>query len=902
MKKIITASLFGLAIASPLDLEATEWTAVEPARYNLNVSPVLRAIPDINDPKFMSQVTDLERSLQDKPTRPGNLDERAELAGQYYDALQNSGVLLNWRLGSEFNRARILKLSGDLDSDEQMPNLIEKRFREMRAAHKLAGKTGRVILRSPVKPELQAKRYATVKLEYVIDTPLVQGARIRIGQNWYGDLGRIQFSRPLAPNYASVSPSNTDAELETGARIWFGNAFTGLSGGNRPFIALKKGQLAKGDRITLTLGDTSHGSPGWLIQSFTSDAMDLKIEVDFQGNGVFVPVAQPRFRVYGNDASHLRVVGPSVIRPGASFTIRTSVEDQYFNRAASNLPKTLELWYQGDRISRTRSLKGDPATFHFQDITLPSDEDTPLYLEVRDRSGEIVGISNPIVTRGDGKKLYWGELHGHEGYTDGNGTPEWYMNYARNVAFLDFASLTGHDVMLSEVHFRHNFLASDAYNQPDGGFVTFRAYEWTNNWRYGGHHNVFLLDDSQRAITVMDAPQLSEMIAAHKKINDRDKVLLIPHAHQPGDWNIKGAELVEIFAQHGSFEWFGREYLIRGHKVGLLAASDDHIGHPGNTPSRGRTRGGLAAVFAPNLTNESVFANLKERHTYGTSLARIYLETSIDGAEMGDMVEATGPINVKGFTAGTDEITDITLIVNGEEVQEQRFDEPDGQNSTLRFRLTRDSSPTSSDAPRTPAPDRRYWGRIFIHETGDEIGQSEGSQSQTTVEAIVPLGYEPYADVIKQTGSREATFTNNVRGDYDGMLLKLAKMDENDLVTIMVMTSPIDDTDHWNMIEKPRLPGEYYNVDVPRQEIVLQETVRLGDLLDGHWEASFDDYSSADIALIKTGNPKYQSFNFTVTEADGLKFGEDNHIYVRVKQLDDETAWSSPTFIEWHRN
>lgn len=905
MRNLFTVGAFALAIVSHPLLAATQWTAVEPARHNLNITPVLRSIADINDPLFMSRVTQLEEDIRNEPTNANNIVERMEVAAQYYDALQNNGVLLNWRIGSEFNQARKLQRlgrSGGLETSQQMLDLLGHRFRELRAAHQLIGKTGRVILRSPAKPELAAKRYTTVELEYLVDTPLKNGARIRIGQNWYSDLGRIQFSRPLASNYATVTTSNADVELITGSRVWFGNAFTGLSGGNRPMIVVKEGNLSKGDRIILVLGDTSEGSPGWLIQSFSSDAMDLKIEIDFEGNGVFVPVAQPRFRVFGNDASHIRVVGPSVIRPGESFTVRASVEDQYSNRAAANLPRMLELWHQGKRIARTRSLKNDPATFHFEDITLPTQEDRPLYLQVRDRAGEVTGISNALVTRAKAKKLYWGELHGHEGYTDANGSPEWYMNYAWKVAFLDFASLTGHDVMLSEVHFRHNFLVSDAFNQPDDGFVTFRAYEWTNSWRFGGHHNVFLLDDTQKVITVMQAPQLPDMIAALSEVNDREKVLLIPHAHQPGDWNVQGAELVEIYSQHGSFEWFGREYLIRGHKVGLHAASDDHLGHPGNSPSRGKSRGGLSAVFAPELTNESIFTNLKQRHTYGTSLARIYLETDIAGAQMGDIVEAFGPVTVKGFTAGTDEITDITLIVNGEEVHQQRFDQADGESSSLRFRVTRDSKPINPNAPRTPAPDKRYWGRIFVHQTGDLPGLSQGSTSQTSIDGVVPLGTEAYGDVIQQTGGHEVSFTNRVRGDFDGMLLQLADTHPDDLITITLMTSPVYDTEHWNTQLKPRLPGEYFNMDVPRQEVVLRETIRLGDLADRGWQMSFDEVASADLALIKTGNPKYRSFSFTVTEADGLKPGGDNHIYVRVKQLDDETAWSSPTFVNWSRN
>lgn len=881
---------------------ATEWTAVEPARHQLDMAPVLRDIPALDDAALTEEVEALESALMETPTTADNLAARVELVGRYYDALQNDGVLLNWRIGTELNSARRSGVLGELEDRADLVPLLEQRFRELRAAHRLRGTTGRVVLRSPSKPVLEAKRYATVVLEYVVDTPLAEGARIRLGQNWYSDLGRIQFSRPLAPNFASVQASRDDVELVTGARVWFGNSFTGLSGGNRPFIVVKKGDLKAGDRIQLVLGDTSEGSPGWLIQSFTSDAMDLKMEIDFEGNGVFVPVAQPRFTVVGNDASHIRVVGPSVIRPGEAFTLRASVEDQYFNRADASLPRRLEVWHEGERIDRARSIKGDPATFHFEDISLTTTEDQPLYLEVRSPDGDLRGISNPIVTSKTGDRLYWGELHGHEGYTDANGSPEWYMNYAKNVAFLDFASLTGHDVMLSEVHFRHNFLVSDAFNQPEDGFVTFRAYEWTNNWRFGGHHNVFLLDDRQRPITVMEAPELKDMVDALGDTNDRNKVLLIPHAHQPGDWNIEGAELVEIFSQHGYFEWFGREYLIRGHKVGINAAADDHVGHPGNSPSRARSRGGLAAVFSPEIEKQAIFSNLKQRHTYGTSLARIYLETEIAGAPMGEIVKATGPVQVGGFTAGTDEITDITLIVNGQEIETRRFDRVDEMRPTLRFRLTRDSRPVNDSAPRTPAPDKRYWGHLYIHQADENLALSNGSRASTKIGKLEPLGTEPYADVLRQAGNHEVAWTNIVRGDYDGMLLELENMNPDDLVTVMIMESPLDETAHWNMIEQPRLPGEYYNIDVPRREIVLEKTVRLGDLVSGASTDSFDEYSTAELALVKTGNPKYRSFHFQVSGEDGLTPGDNNHIYVRVKQLDDETAWSSPTFIDWSEN
>jgi len=170
-----------------------------------------------------------------------------------------------------------------------------------------------------------------------------------------------------------------------------------------------------------------------------------------------------------------------------------------------------------------------------------------------------------------------------------------------------------------------------------------------------------------------------------------------------------------------------------------------------------------------------------------------------------------------------------------------------------------------------------------------------GSQTPTHITSVRELGLENYADQFAQTGRHEATFAMRVRGDHDGLLLDLDDIDADDLVTVVVMTSPATEVEHWNIQKKPRLPGEYFNSDLPDQEVLLSKTVRLGDLLEEPPTWEFDERSAADLSIISTGNPKHHSFAFEVDESDGLQPGDDNHIYVRVKQLDDETAWSSPT-------
>ena len=255
-----------------------------------------------------------------------------------------------------------------------------------------------------------------------------------------------------------------------GSEYWLGQQFSGLYGAFSPTLTLTKGELLSGDVITFNIGDLSEGSPGWLSQSFSLDSMDLRFEVDFNDDGLWVPVGQPRFEIIGNLPSHLRIVAPSVVRPGETVVLRVNVEDQYFNEASSG-PLKLVAKLDGVEVSRARSVAGNPGRFIFPPFAAPSENRAPNYIEVSSVDGDFIGYSNPMMVRpASSPKLFWGEMHGHEGYTDGNGTPDWYLSYAKDVAFLDYASLTGHDNMLSELHFRDVFRATREYNKPDEAF------------------------------------------------------------------------------------------------------------------------------------------------------------------------------------------------------------------------------------------------------------------------------------------------------------------------------------------------------------------------------------------------------------------------------------------------
>jgi hypothetical protein len=113
--------------------------------------------------------------------------------------------------------------------------------------------------------------------------------------------------------------------------------------------------------------------------------------------------------------------------------------------------------------------------------------------------------------------------------------------------------------------------------------------------------------------------------------------------------NPRYERLVEMYSMHGTSETRGtplsnkvedgvsaRELLAAGHRVGFIAASDNHNGAPGLSARSSRFTnlvysGGLAAVWAAELTREAVFDALYARRCYGTTGARILLDFRLNG-------------------------------------------------------------------------------------------------------------------------------------------------------------------------------------------------------------------------------------------------------------------------------
>ena len=79
----------------------------------------------------------------------------------------------------------------------------------------------------------------------------------------------------------------------------------------------------------------------------------------------------------------------------------------------------------------------------------------------------------------DGKKFFFGNLHSHTAYSDGQGTPAEAFAFARDVAGYDFYAVTDHAELVGSSEWEDTGVQADLFTL-DGVFVAFRGFEWSH--------------------------------------------------------------------------------------------------------------------------------------------------------------------------------------------------------------------------------------------------------------------------------------------------------------------------------------------------------------------------------------------------------------------------------------
>ena len=718
-----------------------------------------------------------------------------------------------------------------------------------------------------------ARTFATIRQTYTVGKKDVEpGGGFIVARQFMADFGGFQTDDETADNYISIASSNANVRFSRSAL-----PMGGMHGGFRRatdtlVFRVTSGRLTEGDTVTITYGDTAGGSRGLLMPTFSSDRMPLPLYVDFDGSDLPVSLPIQPIVIVGGDVAGVHGFAPSVVATGEAFTLTVRAEDKFYNRATGPIPGW-QVLVNGERLAEIRP-GGNLARLPNVRFDAPG-----VYrFEIRSADGAVTGTANPVLVEdAPPRRIYWGDTHGHSGFAEGVGSPDRFMTWARDDAGLDYVVHSEHDIWTDD--YEWGVLIDNVRRfSREGEFVAFLGYEWTIQNVQGGHHNVlFRTADGRRRIPGREFGTLSGLYQGLRAHHAPEDVVVIPHAHQAGDYRVSDPELetlVEIMSQHGTFEWFGRRYLAQGHQVGFIAASDNHLSQPGYTaPKRGglAQRGGLGAVRARALTRDALFDAMRDRAVYATTGERMILDVSVNGAEMGTRTAFAEQRRIAGRVIGTAPIANITVIKNGEEIWRRDY-LTDGAGRNLSggdFMLAFESPSTPYHPQDNPRGWRWWWGEIDV----------DGA-TVASVDAFDFANRETQG--VDLTDGSSIAFRTHTRGGSSAMKLKLEDVRRPASLTIRLR----EGTEFGG--GPPRFR---YHRNVPAAEVVLP----LRELEQGAVTRTleFDGYADT-VTLRRIVADGETDVSFEV-EDQGQRQGD--YYYVRVVQADDAIAWSSPVWV-----
>ncbi|TVR20145.1 MAG: DUF3604 domain-containing protein [Anaerolineaceae bacterium] len=494
-----------------------------------------------------------------------------------------------------------------------------------------------------------------------------------------------------------------------------------------------------------------------------------------------------------------------------------------------------------------------------------------------------------------GLKAYFGDIHNHCGVSYGHGTLQDALSNAR--LQLDFVSVTVHAVWpdlpaddpalqyLIDYH-RQGFLRAQAnwpgylqtmeqYNE-ENCFITFPSFEW-HSIEYGDYCVYYQQGDDCPIIDAPDLPALRDALRSAGR-----PAFMIPHhiGYRQGSRGINWAAfndefspVAEIFSFHGLSESSEGPYpylhsmgprhehstaqygWAQGNVFGVVGSTDHHNAFPG---SYGYGRMG---VLAESLTRPAIWDAIRQRRTYALSGDRIALDFTLNGAVMGAICPPDDQRWIDVSVCGGDTIDYIEVLHNNRVIH---------RHSPLH------------DEPAS-GMDGRY--KVYV-----EMGWAEQ--------------HEPFAwDVALQV-------ENGLLRDVEPRLRGYSPTAEpnDDQFAYSELTFPEQNRVHLrtrtrknHSLHSAATEGFVLEIDATAEtQITVQfngqtQTLNIAELATGSRTFYTGGFVSPAICLHRAV-PRHeytQRFAFThhrhTTERDWY--------YVRVRQKNDQWAWSSPVWV-----
>jgi hypothetical protein len=726
----------------------------------------------------------------------------------------------------------------------------------------------------PLDPVV-AGSYGCWRLSYKVGVDgLAVGGGVKVGTDSDSDWGDPQFHSPEEADYMRVKTSGRAA------------LSTVLEGGylrRMLKVTVHQHPLEEGDEITIVYGDRSLGGLGSRVQTFAEERRYFRVYVDSSGDGCFSEVPDPPFlQVIGGSAEGLSVIAPSQVVVGDPFSVVVRAMDRFGNPSYKYVG---EVHFEPQEASLSLPVghvfKLEEHGVHRFDGLTPRKPGV-YRVTVKDDFNKIRGVSNPILCQPQPEEynLYWGDLHGQVKLAEKLSE---YFKFPRDIGALDFASHQRNDHEVSKGDWEETQRVVKEYNEA-GSFVVFLGYEWSGEAWVGGDHNIYYLEDDQpirrsghemvedKSDIGTDLPHIQDVYSEFKG----KRIIIVPHVGgRPANLSFHDPALepvIEVHSTHGTFEWFLREALGRGYKVGFIAGSDDYklrLGgaYPG-IGDRRFVRGGLTAIYACGLTRDALFEALKARRCYGTTGDRIILKVDGDGRMMGEEYTTDTPPELSVKVIGTNDLEKVELFRGLEKLYEFPLPVSSAKPSG-RIKIT-----WGGASRRSPYSGVIWEGKLRVE---------KGSISSLL---FMPLdrGDESFSEV-KADGFKWRTFTC---GDEDGASFDVEGDDAEMEVTCTSTPAASVRVGTGRRVCAPTSQLDRVSFRFHMNELGLKPKV-----IDiGPMERRV---TAKRLAAGYTG----RAAEFKFIDA-GFNIGV-NAYWVRVVQSDGEMAWSSPIYVNRHQ-
>jgi hypothetical protein len=844
--------------------------------------------------ELRKEIAQLKKDIASAPTTYANMNERAQVLWRWFNVISFTDLTVDPNLPNLVSLAA--GISGQPEpklNGVPVPKYVDNAVAELEMREADPNLFGSATLDG--KGPFPAYSLQTLRVTYTVGTAgVADGGAIILGRHMMADGYAIQADDPAGENYVSITTSREGISFTPERVNMPGTLGRTLYTPDPLAFRLKGGALKKGDTVTLVYGDTAQGSPGLRMQSYSNDRVPLPVFVDPGQIENFTHqifyVGAPSLVVVGGEVDSVHGFAPSVVKTGEPFEVAIRSQDKYYNRASlregGSFP-AYELTVNGEKLRSIAA--GNEAITVLKDISFTK---PGVYrIAISSPDGRIHGVVNPVLVEDNPiTRVFWGETHAHSGMAEGMGSTKGFWTFGRDDARLDFLAHTDHDSMMDDAEWEEVRRNAIDYYQP-GKFIPYLAYEWSSYYLVGGHHNVlYRTPEGRDRSPAQTAPTVTDMYFDLRSKNDPKDVVVIPHAHQPGDWRVSNAvlePLIEVMSGHGTFDFFARVYLGNGHQVGFVGASDDHLSHPGysirwHIALGMMQQGGLAAVQAPEKSRDAIFDGMKSRRTYATTGDRVIMDVKLNGAGMGERIAYTPNRQMEGWIVGTSPLDTLSIYKNGEIVHETDFAtftdvKLPAETLTLQVGVGSESHPPEY-AHAFPRESRLWSGYMEI--TGAELAKAE------------PLDFDnPHLQSMTRDENtpNKVIFKNATRGFLSAIGLTLRKVTPGAKLRVHIDAS--------ESIEALGVSAMNARTTVyPAQDINVSLTAMKG----GKYMADANSPKGyKDVLLVRALKPNpVMDTKFTFTDSDAVTSGD--YYYVRLRELNGTLVWTSPFWVGGH--